>query len=340
MGNFTSTTGSELDAAIKRLRADGMDRLILDLRSNPGGLLEQAVQVSEKFLPPGKMVVYTRGRVPGSDQDYLAGRGGERLDLPLIVLVDRHSASASEIVSGAIQDHDRGLVVGETTFGKGLVQRVIPLRDGGALALTTAKYYTPAGRLIQRDYSDMDDYFVHPEMEDDGEETAAEPSSEPNKREIRHTDAGRVVYGGGGITPDYVVHAERASTVLSRLIRENLIFDFAVRWLGAHPGVPKDVVVGDAMLEEFRQFVRSKGTAVTDEDFKKDKDTIALTLAARIAAVKWGTEAESRILARRDPQVQKAITLWDEAAQLARRGEEGRREKDRQAAADVQPPRT
>jgi len=317
-----------------------MDRLILDLRSNPGGLLEQAVQVSEKFLPPGKMVVYTRGRVPGSDQDYLAGRGGERLDLPLIVLVDRHSASASEIVSGAIQDHDRGLVVGETTFGKGLVQRVIPLRDGGALALTTAKYYTPAGRLIQRDYSDMDDYFVHPEMEDDGEETAAEPSSEPSKREIRHTDAGRVVYGGGGITPDYVVHAERASTVLSRLIRENLIFDFAVRWLGAHPDVPKDVVVGDAMLEEFRQFVRSKGTAVTDEDFKKDKDTIALTLAARVAAVKWGTEAESRILARRDPQVQKAITLWDEAAQLARRGEEGRREKDRQAAADVQPPRT
>src|SRR4029079_13533055 len=116
-----------------------------------------------------KMVVYTRGRVPGSDQDYLAGRGGERFDLPLIVLVDRHSASESDIVSGAIQDHDRGLVVGETTFGKGLVQRVIPLRDGGALALTTAKYYTPSGRLIQRDYSDLDDYFLDPELEEDGQ---------------------------------------------------------------------------------------------------------------------------------------------------------------------------
>ena len=339
ISNFTSTTGVELDTAIKRLRGDGMTRLILDLRSNPGGLLEQAVQVSEKFLPPGKMVVYTRGRVPGSDQDYLAGRGGERFDLPLIVLVDRHSASASEIVSGAIQDHDRGLVVGETTFGKGLVQRVIPLRDGGALALTTAKYYTPSGRLIQRDYSDMDDYFVHPEMDDEEAMDRPEAAPEPDKREIRHTDAGRTVYGGGGITPDYVVRAERASPVLSRLIRENLIFDFAVRWLSTHPDVPKDVVAGDAMLEEFRQFARSRGTAVNDEDFKKDKDTIALTLAARIAAVKWGSEAESRILARRDPQVQKAITLWDEAAELARRGEEGRKEKDR-AAADVRPPQT
>ena len=339
ISNFTSTTGSELDSAIKRLRADGMTHLLLDLRSNPGGLLEQAVQVSEKFLPPGKMVVYTRGRVPGSDQDYLAGRGGERFDLPLIVLVDRHSASASEIVSGAIQDHDRGLVVGETTFGKGLVQRVIPLRDGGALALTTAKYYTPSGRLIQRDYSDMDDYFVHPEMDDDEAVETTDAAPEPDKREIRHTDAGRTVYGGGGITPDYVVRAEKASPALSRLIRENLIFDFAVRWLSAHPDVPKDVVAGDVMLEEFRQFVRSKGTSVTDEDFKKDKDTIALTLAARIAAVKWGSEAESRILARRDPQVQKAVTLWDEAAQLARRGEEGRKEKDR-AAAEPQPPRT
>ncbi len=339
ISNFTSTTGSELDSAIKRLRADGMTRLLLDLRSNPGGLLEQAVQVSEKFLPPGKMVVYTRGRVPGSDQDYLAGRGGERFDLPLIVLVDRHSASASEIVSGAIQDHDRGLVVGETTFGKGLVQRVIPLRDGGALALTTAKYYTPSGRLIQRDYSDMDDYFVHPEMDEDEAAETTDAAPEPDKREIRHTDAGRTVYGGGGITPDYIVRAERASPVLSRLIRENLIFDFAVRWLSTHPDVPKEVVVGDAMLEEFRQFVRSRGTSVTDEDFKKDRDTIALTLAARIAAVKWGSEAESRILARRDPQVQKAVTLWDEAAQLARRGEEGRKEKDR-AAAELQPPRT
>jgi carboxyl-terminal processing protease len=340
VSNFTSTTGAELDTAIKRLRGEGMNRLVLDLRSNPGGLLEQAVQVSEKFLPPGKMVVYTRGRVPGSDQDYLAGRGGERFDLPLIVLVDRHSASASEIVSGAIQDHDRGLVVGETTFGKGLVQRVIPLRDGGALALTTAKYYTPAGRLIQRDYSDLDDYFVHPEMDEEAFGEAPEVPAEPDKREIRHTDAGRVVYGGGGITPDYIVRAERASPVLSRLIRENLIFDFAVRWLAAHPDVPKNVEATDAMIEEFRQFVRGKATAVSDEDFKKDKETIALTLAARVAAVKWGTEAESRILARRDPQVQKALTLWEEAAKLARRGEESRKEKDRQAAADLGPPQT
>src|SRR6185436_2630847 len=153
--------------------------------------------------------------ISGSDQDYPASKGADRTEAPLVVLVDHSSASASEIVSGAIQDHDRGILVGETTFGKGLVQRVIPLRNGGALALTTAKYYTPSGRLIQRDYTDIDDYFANDSDDEDA------PAAPPEKgREIRHTDSGRVVYGGGGITPDYVVHAERATPLLSRMLRE------------------------------------------------------------------------------------------------------------------------
>ena len=156
IANFNNTTATELDEALETLTEQGMQRLLLDLRGNPGGLLDQAVQVSERFLPEGKLIVFTRGRIPGSNQDFVARSRDPWADLPLVVLVDSASASASEIVSGAIQDHDRGLLVGETTFGKGLVQRVIPLRSGGALAVTTAKYYTPTGRLIQRDYTDLD----------------------------------------------------------------------------------------------------------------------------------------------------------------------------------------
>ena len=340
ISNFTSTTGGELDDAIRRLRDQGMTRMILDLRSNPGGLLEQAVEVSEKFLPPGKLVVFTRGRVPGSDQDYHARRGGQRFDMPLVVLVDRHSASASEIVSGAIQDHDRGLVVGETTFGKGLVQRVIPLRDGGALALTTAKYYTPSGRLIQRDYTDLDDYFIQPELEDGEEmETGPEPPPQGGEREIRYTDAGRIVYGGGGISPDYIVPAQRMGPALTKLTRENLVFDFAVRYVAAHPDLPAEFRVDDKVVQEFRQFLQSRSHAVADEEFASERAAIELALGGRIASIRGGVELESRVLAEGDPQVQKAMSLWDEAASLSARGEQGRREKERLAAAEP-PPRT
>lgn len=325
ISNFTSTTATELDAAVKHLREQGMTRLLLDLRRNPGGLLEQAVQVAERFIPPGKMIVYTRGRVAGSDQDYPASQDVERIDVPVVVLVDHASASASEIVSGAIQDHDRGLVVGETTFGKGLVQRVIPLRGGGAVALTTAKYFTPSGRLIQRDYSDLDDYYLEPEEES---ESPAPQEPDPSGREVRHTDSGRVVYGGGGITPDYVVPAERATPYLSRLVRENLLFDFSVRWAQAHPDLKPDFTVDKPMLTEFRHFLDSKGVE-TGEPFDANLSVVEMRLRAQISRVKWGADAENRVFAESDPQVQKALTLFDEAAKLAQAGERSRAEKDR-----------
>ena len=322
ISNFTSTTTAELDDAIEALKAKGMDRLILDLRSNPGGLLDQAVGVSSRFIPEGKLVVYTRGRIPGSDQDYTA-KGDERTDVPLVVLVDHSSASASEIVSGAIQDHDRGLVVGVTTFGKGLVQRVIPLRDGGALALTTAKYYTPAGRLIQRDYTDLDDYFLDPELEGD---TPA-PETSLSGREQRKTDSGRIVYGGGGITPDYIVPNEKEPLVLSRMRRENQLFDFAVKYVARHPQLKPDFAVDDAMLKSFKEFLTQRKFRLEDGAFEQSRKAIETRLRSQIARVKWGAEAETRVLAEGDPQVQKAMTLFEEAAKLAQAGEVGRREK-------------
>jgi carboxyl-terminal processing protease len=329
ISSFTSTTTPELDEALAKLKKEGMERLILDLRSNPGGLLDQAVGVASRFIPEGKLVVYTRGRIAGSDQDYTA-KGDVRTNAALVVLVDRNSASASEIVSGCIQDHDRGLVVGETTFGKGLVQRVIPLRDGGALALTTAKYYTPSGRLIQRDYSNLDDYFLDAELEDDDARATDEP--EAQSHEVRRTDAGRTVFGGGGITPDYVIKTERESAFLSKLRRENIFFDFAVRYAAKHPNLKPGFTVSDEMMAEFKALIASRNVKYEADAFETSRKPIELRLRSQIGRVKWGAEAESKILVEGDLQVQKALTLFDEAAKLATAGEIGRKEHETKSA--------
>jgi carboxyl-terminal processing protease len=326
IGNFTSQTASELDEAVQELRTQGMDRLILDLRSNPGGLLDQAVQVSQRLLPSGKLIVYTRGRVAGSDQDYETRRSDEGLEMPLVVLVDRHSASASEIVAGAVQDHDRGLVVGERTFGKGLVQRVIPLRNGAAVALTTAKYYTPSGRLIQRDFTDIDDYFLDTREEGMEEDGPVVREDEEIEQQVFYTDAGRVVYGGGGITPDVEVKSERASTLLSRLIRQNMTFSFAVGYADDHPDIAKSVPLTTEDMEEFRAFLRENEFSFEDSEFDEDRDKIRQQIRAQVAKVLWSDEEEARILAESDPQIQKALTLFDEARNLAEAGERARRE--------------
>ena len=327
ISNFTSTTTSELDDALDKLKSQGMERLVLDLRSNPGGLLDQAVGVASRFVPEGKLVVYTRGRITGADQDYTA-KGDVRTTAPLVVLVDHSSASASEIVSGAVQDHDRGLVVGETTFGKGLVQRVIPLRGGAARALTTAKYYTPSGRCIQRDFSNLDDYFIDPELEDDDAGTGAAEPQEPANREERHTDSGRKVFGGGGISPDYVVKAEKEPLILSRLRRDNLLFDYAVLYVAGHADLKPSFAVDDAVDADFRSFLGTRKFKFDAAAYAAGRKAIDLRLRSQIAKVKWGAEAESRILAEGDVQVQKALTLFDEAAKLAEAGELGRKQKD------------
>ncbi len=327
ISNFTSTTARELDDHLSQLAEQNMSRLVLDLRSNPGGLLDQAVEVSKRFNDPGKLLVYTRGRVHGSDQDYIAAKDADRPTVDLVVLVDRHSASASEIVAGAVQDHDRGLLVGERTFGKGLVQRVIPLRNGGAVALTTAKYYTPSGRLIQRDFSDVDDYFL-----DRRDEQTAEPVDMPAKpqdlsvakaevdpdQEIYYTlGIGREVFGGGGITPDYIVPSERASSLYSRLIRQNMIFDFAVQYGESHPDLEEGFAFGDDDIKSFKAFLDEREFDYDDEAFNDEVVDIGRQIRAQTSKVKWGAASESRVLAEGDAQIQKALTLFKEAAQLA-----------------------
>ncbi|HVQ14085.1 MAG TPA: S41 family peptidase, partial [Vicinamibacterales bacterium] len=196
LSEFGENTDQELGQSLRALNRQGMKRLVLDLRNNPGGALDQAIKVANRFLPRGNMVVYTRGRVPNSDQDYRATESSDYLSVPMVTLTNRSSASASEIVSGALQDHDRSLIVGETTFGKALVQSVYRVSEGAGVAVTTAHYYTPSGRLIQRPWDDSFDEYLTYTMRDQ------DPNKAHSPEDLKLTDAGRKVYSGGGIEPD------------------------------------------------------------------------------------------------------------------------------------------
>jgi carboxyl-terminal processing protease len=319
LADFTHTSSRELKAAIERLEKQGMKKLLLDLRGNPGGVLEQSVDVADVFLERGSKVVYTRGRTSSSAQDYVAPGDGLHFDKPLVVLVNRGSASASEIVAGAIQDHDRGLIVGQRTWGKGLVQSVYTLPYGAGLALTTAKYYTPSGRWIQRDFTDLLAY-VNP----DDSDSQVEETEPPTKKEgeVFYTDAGRVVYAAGGITPDVAVKNNRDSKLLTQVLARNLPFNFAVNWLVKHPDVSRDVAVTPAMREEFFRFAETSRFSTAEElkrMWNEDPNRELVDLAIRIELVnaRYGLEAGWAVRATGDSQIQKAITQFGEAERIA-----------------------
>jgi len=306
--NFTRTTEREMEEEIQALYQQDMNRLVLDLRRNPGGLLDQAVRVSDHFLRKGQMIVYTQGRIRGSDQEFRASGMGNHPELPLIVLVDKFSASASEIVSGAIQDHDRGLIVGKPTWGKGLVQTVYPLSQGAALALTTARYYTPSGRLIQRDYDSLEDYLSY---EDEGAPEAT-PASE-----IRRTDSGRTVYGGGGIHPDVLVDLEPTSKFVDQLQRGQAFFHFSVEYNTRHKGLTRGFEVTPAILSEFQQFLDRRKIAWTPAEIEADEARLKTEIRQAISSTLWGLEEGYKVTIEIDRQVQRAIDLFPEARQLA-----------------------
>jgi carboxyl-terminal processing protease len=313
--DFTSTTVRELDQAIEKLEGQGMQRLVLDLRMNPGGLLDAAVGVSDMFLDKGQMIVYTKGRTPDSMQEYTAPGKHPKFDKPVVVLVNRGSASASEIVAGAIQDHDRGLVVGETSWGKGLVQSVYTLQYGAGLALTTSKYYTPAGRNIQRDYTSVYDYY----MADEAENGTEVPLSQ---REQFKTDTGRTVYGGGGITPDVIVKQPSLSRTTQLLEVRSAIFNYAVEYAAKHPELTKDIVVTPAIVEEFLRHA-SLAEIATETDIRaalakpEDRKYIERALKAEIVAAKYGFDASYPYRLQGDAQVEKALEVFPEAQKLA-----------------------
>jgi carboxyl-terminal processing protease len=316
--DFTHTSAPELAEAWAKLEKQGMKKLVFDLRANPGGLLDQAIAVSDFFLRKGEKVVVTRGRLSTSEQVFSAPGRNTKARIPVVVLINKGSASAAEIVAGAIQDQDRGIVAGTTSWGKGLVQSVFTLSDGAGLALTTAKYYTPSGRCIQRDYKEYIEY-VTPADEEDAEGDA---TAEGAAKETFRTASGRVVYGGGGVTPDVVVKADRLSRWMATLYARGVFFEWAVQHRAGNPEVTKDFQVTDAIREEFFTFADGRPNApetparaaYADE---KDKAALDRALAEEIVGAVHGPEAGYRVSIAGDLQLKKALSLFPEAEKLA-----------------------
>jgi carboxyl-terminal processing protease len=325
----------ELEKALRALTQQGATSFILDIRDNPGGLLDQAFAVSNLFLKKGQMVVFTRGRSKRDETSYVTEEESRFAGLPLIVLTSKHSASASEIVAGAIQDHDRGLIVGETTFGKGLVQTIMPLRNvrGYALALTTARYYTPSGRSIQRDYGStaFEDYVAPKDRK---------TCDEARSGEAKLTDAGRKVFGGDGITPDFCVEQETPSKFLAYLIAKQAFSGFARGFSAAETiggaadiagagkrsevsaakvrVVSRDFQVDERALADFKAYLERRKLKYTPEELAANRDAIAHQIMEQVLVQVFGeAEARRRSLAW-DPQVKKALDLVPKSELLLR----------------------
>jgi carboxyl-terminal processing protease len=329
--DFARGTGHEIGQAIERLEQQGMKRLLLDLRNNGGGLLDQAIDVADYFLPEGAGIVETRGRTRDSFAEYDDTGNHPPIDLATIVLVNQGTASASEIVAGAIQDHDMGLIVGMPTWGKGLVQTVYNLPYGGGLALTTARYYTPAGRLIQRDYTSFYDYYTydpHPGEEDEAIGEGGDPEDPHAGEPVFYTDLGRKVYGGGGITPDVVVEPQELSPYSQFLISRSAHFEFAVDYVRRHDisteTMEADWQPGPEVLDELRTWLVEEEISTDEEvaeafeDATTREDTLRFVRAEVFNAL-WGQDASHRIKAEGDSQIQQALELFDQADELLAR---------------------
>ena len=326
---FNYDTAEGLQAALDFLHARGMNSLVLDLRNNPGGFLEQAIHVAETFLPAGQLILSQKGRNGMNDHTY-DSRNPDPDRTPLVILVNDYTASASEIVAGAMQDHDRAMIVGQTSFGKGLVQSIIPLEYGAGLTLTSAKYYTPSGRLIQRDYSDGNFYnYIYRggtlrENKDDQSKPAG-PAS--------HTDTGRPVYGGGGITPDEMIKPQLLTTMQGRL-RDPLFFFARDVAVGRVPGLERykvdraiefghdletaDYPMNDVVFKAFKDFVAADANwKVFTPQLERNRAFIENQIRFQLATAAYGTVSAVQVLTKEDPQIAKAVEVVPRARDLA-----------------------
>jgi carboxyl-terminal processing protease len=311
ISGFQETTEAETTAAMDEM--GDLKGLILDLRNNPGGLLSEGVGVADKFLKKGQVIVSHHGR-NSPEKVYRAAHGSTK-DYPVVVLVNHGTASAAEIVSGAIQDHDRGLIAGESTFGKGLVQTVYRLSENTGLALTTAKYYTPSGRLIQRDYSGVSlyDYYYNRNTTDYSINGVKQDDA---NREVKLTDSGRTVYGGGGITPDVKIAPLKANKFQEELLRKYAFFNFSKHYAITHK-IDKSFQVDDAVLQEFRTFLNDAKLPFTEKDLVENNDWVRSSIKSELFVGAFGQQEGLRVQAEADPSVLKALELMPKAKELA-----------------------
>ena len=330
-GGFNLTTDDEFGEALKELHGKGMNMLVLDLRGNRGGLLIQAVRVANRFLQHGQMIVTQKGRFRDSSQQYAAVNPSPDA-VPVVVLVNGDTASAAEIVAGALQDHDRALIVGETTFGKGLVQFPFQLDYDSALLLTIAKYFTPSGRLIQREYSgggNYDYYFPGGLAADKNNQAVKPQQSGPES----HTDTGRAVYGGGGISPDEVVKPGMISAAERHL--RDILFAFSLELVSGrvqgfdsykiqraiefdHDVAAEDYPITDTLFKELKKFAATKTIfKVTPEQLDKSRTYAERQLRYNVLSAAYGYRTATQVFNDGDPQIGKAVDAMPRARELA-----------------------
>jgi len=321
--NFAETTTEEFGEKMTELSGQGMKQLILDLRGNTGGPFFQSIALSDEFLPKGDVIVSIKGRNKVYNREFRAQRDGQYEGVPLVILINRGTASASEIVAGAVMDNDRGYIVGEDSWGKGLVQTVFPLGDNLAVALTTAKYFTPSGRSIQRDYEHIEDYMLYKRAPDE-------------QREVRYTAKGRKVLGQGGIAPDFEV-SSTLSTLTLELMNRGAFFDYARKFTAHETPVSKGLVfsgqpgeagvsgkvpngrqftVGVPVVEDFKAYLRGAKIAFEEEKFKEVEPEIKRELEREIVSSLWGLEEGVRAYRKSDAVVLKALEVMPEAAKF------------------------
>jgi carboxyl-terminal processing protease len=304
--SFNENTSREVEDSLRILGENNIKGLVLDLRGNPGGLLNEGVAVAGRFLQKDQIVVSHRGRASG-EKPYRARTGNGGHDYPVVVLVDGSSASAAEIVAGALQDHDRAWILGETTFGKGLVQTVFPLSDNTGLALTTARYYTPSGRLIQRDYSNISfyDYYFRKDTE------------AKNPLDAKSTDSGRTVYGGGGITPDEKYNPPKLDRFQTAILRKWAFFNFVARYLGTHGAkLPQNWTPDATFIEDFHQYLLDQNIPFTEAEFAQNMDWMKLKLKLEMYTSAFGSDKAHLLLIKTDPEVAQAVESMPKARAL------------------------
>jgi carboxyl-terminal processing protease len=311
---FQETTGREFDDAMDSF--GDIKGLVLDLRGNPGGVLNEAVAMCDRLLAKGQIIVSQRGRAY-PEQVYRATHGNGGQTYPVVVITNHGTASAAEIVSGALQDHDRALILGETTFGKGLVQTIFQLSDNTGLLLTTYHYYTPSGRLIQRNYDGVslyDYYFNHDKPQD------------VKTRETKLTDSGRTEYGGGGITPDVAYDAPKSTHMQDVLLAHYAFFDYSKHYLATHT-VTRDFQVDDGVINDFKQFLTSKQISYTDAELNAVSDWLKTNIKAELFTSQFGQMEGMKVRANYDPEIAKALSLMPQAVALEQTAEKAEAQK-------------
>lgn len=334
INRFMATTHEEVVNAARDLKSQGMKKLLLDLRNNPGGYLDQAFRVADEFVPSGKKIVYTKGRRAEFDEAFWGTGRGELEDIPLVVMINGGSASASEIVSGAIQDLDRGIVVGQTSFGKGLVQRQYPLGDGSAYRLTISKYFTPSGRLIQRPYDDKEKYYSgEGRVEGDEGNNIDHGKDLDDSVETRpkfSTAGGRTVYGGGGITPDYIVKADTIGFLARKLRAKNLYWktaDAIMKQRGQQLRTTfgdqlgkflREYTTSDADIDVLKRLAKEEEIEWKDDEYRQDEEFLRTVIKAYVGRNIFNNNGYSATILSIDNQAKKALQLFPEASKIAR----------------------